>query len=293
MIIHANDCWRSAKADHAAYFDRLVNKRLKRHKKKITNRIYEFLKGEHDNIRDGSIDDFKRIQILFEGLLGQLGGRTQKVVLKYIPKIYNYDALVTNKASDWDAFKLCERSAIQTCPYCNLKHQPTLQGAKKRIRPTLDHFFNRARYPIYSISLGNLIPTCSDCNSILKNDLDFRVNEHLNPLEDGERMRIILDVDPVAVAMDISKLDSAPILILVKSPNDAAINSLETFEIDRRYAAIEDEARTIARGLRGYKNDVVDSMVVLEGITRGVTADNYRNKPLGRMILDLYKEYAD
>lgn len=46
-------------------------------------------------------------------------------------------------------------SGVQKCPYC-LLNRPN----------TLDHYFDKSDYPEYSVFVPNLIPCCSECNTI-------------------------------------------------------------------------------------------------------------------------------
>ena len=51
-------------------------------------------------------------------------------------------------------------SNIYRCPYCTIN------------RPnTLDHYFDKGKYPEYAVFLPNLVPCCSECNSQKGSDL--------------------------------------------------------------------------------------------------------------------------
>ena len=63
-----------------------------------------------------------------------------------------------------------------TCHYCNRMYTTDLvidydQGGKQEnvITYQLDHFYEKAHYPYLSLSLYNLIPCCSTCNTTIKN----------------------------------------------------------------------------------------------------------------------------
>ncbi len=65
---------------------------------------------------------------------------------------------------------------IKACPYCNLEYvqiaqfeRAKVQNVKdKFVRPALDHFYPKAIYPFFALSLNNLVPTCTTCNSSIK-----------------------------------------------------------------------------------------------------------------------------
>lgn len=58
-----------------------------------------------------------------------------------------------------------EAYGFKTCVYCNQSsiHYYDFLGKKKRTG-TLDHFYNKDRYPFLCTSFFNLVPCCADCN---------------------------------------------------------------------------------------------------------------------------------
>ena len=57
-----------------------------------------------------------------------------------------------------------KKYGFMTCVYCNQSkiHYDSLDQTKKS--GTLDHFYNKDRYPFLCTSFFNLLPCCSDCN---------------------------------------------------------------------------------------------------------------------------------
>lgn len=51
---------------------------------------------------------------------------------------------------------------VSTCPYCNRQYTTALKY--NSVRPCLDHYFPKKKYPFLAISLWNLIPCCNTCN---------------------------------------------------------------------------------------------------------------------------------
>jgi len=102
---------------------------------------------------------------------------------KKIEDAFHYSAFRKSAKASW----LAERFELKACLYCNA--QFTLQigkdGTKKKLLFQLDHFYNKARLPFLSLSLGNLIPSCSSCN-ISKSKAEFDLSSHIHPyLEDA------------------------------------------------------------------------------------------------------------
>ncbi|WP_179350046.1 HNH endonuclease [Winogradskyella pacifica] len=62
-----------------------------------------------------------------------------------------------------DNTKFLKRLEIDTCPYCNRNYIYSLSKSSK-IKPELDHFYPKSKYPFLGLSFYNLIPSCQTCN---------------------------------------------------------------------------------------------------------------------------------
>lgn len=62
-----------------------------------------------------------------------------------------------------DNAKFLKRLEIDTCPYCNRNYIYSLSKSSK-IKPELDHFYPKSKYPFLGLSFYNLIPSCQTCN---------------------------------------------------------------------------------------------------------------------------------
>ena len=57
---------------------------------------------------------------------------------------------------------------VKSCPYCNMHYTLYAEnklGKERYAKMQFDHFIDKADYPMFSMSLYNLIPSCSVCNS--------------------------------------------------------------------------------------------------------------------------------
>jgi hypothetical protein len=61
---------------------------------------------------------------------------------------------------------------IKSCIYCNAQHTVLLNDQEKTMRLQADHYMPKSKFPLFSITLANLIPVCNNCNH-LKNDKDL------------------------------------------------------------------------------------------------------------------------
>jgi hypothetical protein len=154
------------------------------------------------------------------------------------------------------------------------------------VRPTLDHFFDKATYPIFAISLGNLIASCYHCNSSLKGKKNFFTRPHLNPLASAEKIKLTLDIDPLKARFDLRAFDSANIKLDFDSVDARTNNSVKTFYLQERYQLLVEEARFIAKHMAIYSTLPIPEPARLEWLRRGVNHTNYRNRVLGKLIKD-------
>lgn len=136
--------------------------------------------------------------------------------LRTLTCVFDYDGKLGGSESK--SYWLAEHIGHNTCTYCNRQYTFTVGGKnnQERItRPALDHWFPKSRFPLLSLNLYNLIPSCSVCNSGAKGDKIFQLGQYVHPYEqqdddpkfkfvpavadrDADLWNIVLDRDKVA-----------------------------------------------------------------------------------------------
>lgn len=292
MIITAANCWAGATIPHQTYFDNAVVAARNANRANLPSEIYNFLETNHEFIRDGNEADFRAIEAQFQILYSRIPNAQKAMVDTAIKRIFDYSAFSRKCKVRWCAYSLCEFLDIKTCPYCNLSTEITIiDNNEGRTRPSIDHFFDKARYPLFAISLGNLVPCCHRCNSTFKGTNNFFINVHLNPLENTESVRILLDVDEIDARIDVRKLNHANIRLDYDNSVPRQANSVATFDIKAQYQARIDEIRQIAVNMVAYSTSGQNNTLHLGWVLRNVTASNYRNQTFGKLIRDLSSVY--
>ncbi len=114
--------------------------------------------------------------------------KNNKAIDMLLKHVFRYDAFSTSKIlkrngkdDSPDIYQLVSMMEINVCPYCNRQLIPTVTSGKKRIRPQLDHFRSKSKYPFLALSINNLIPSCAICN-LLKHDKDINL---IYPYDEG------------------------------------------------------------------------------------------------------------
>jgi 5-methylcytosine-specific restriction endonuclease McrA len=78
----------------------------------------------------------------------------------------------------WD---FINRIKVDTCPYCNRNYIYTTSRNKK-IKPEIDHFYPKSKYPQLALSYYNLVPSCKSCNGFgAKEEKDPFTENLINP----------------------------------------------------------------------------------------------------------------
>lgn len=114
------------------------------------------------------------------------------VFRKEIEDAFNYSAFRKSAKASWFA----ERFEIKACLYCNAQFTLAIgkDGVKKKLLFQLDHFYNKADLPFLSLTLGNLIPSCSTCN-ISKSSKSFTIFTHIHPYHEDANTKFEFYID--------------------------------------------------------------------------------------------------
>jgi len=109
------------------------------------------------------------------------------------------------KGKGWSALRFIESLGVRYCPYCNAETVYSIKFEKgspiKIARSALDHYFSKSKYPFLAISLCNLVPSCTRCNTNIKRDRELDYTIHLNPYSDSlhDAVKFVCAPDDCAV----------------------------------------------------------------------------------------------
>lgn len=117
----------------------------------------------------------------------------------------NYEAFVRMRGrgvkEPWGGWMLAKvlMQKIKYCPYCNAETVYAFNfmknGELKLAKSAFDHFYPRDRYPFLGLSLYNLIPSCTRCNTSLKHD-EYRAvlsmaHPYVDDVHQGMKFRVL------------------------------------------------------------------------------------------------------
>jgi 5-methylcytosine-specific restriction endonuclease McrA len=198
-----------------------------------------------------------------------------------------------------DKGTLINAIGLNTCPYCNRAYIYTIK--KGSINPQLDHFYPKALYPLFAVSLYNLIPSCSTCNSAgakgskdtlnkypiispyLINHADFHFSHHLlSPAiikGDYSENAINIHFDK---CYNKHNTDVFHLEELYQIHSDHVVDLL----YKRKYVFTDDYIKTLT-AIVGHKID--QSQINRFIVGAYVEPDNYHKRPLSKLYTEIAK----
>lgn len=183
------------------------------------------------------------------------------------------DSVIARFKREYDNFcrrklgkKWAQMMGVTTCPYCNRSYIFT--SNKSGTRPQYDHYFPKSKYPYLAISMYNLIPCCSICNS-LKQDADTYTEPFIYPYEDsyGERVTFVANgVDAESVESWLGAAAGYQIKIEYSEEIDRGLKekisrAAETLKLEELYSKHGDYVKDILRTAYIYDDTYFGGLV--------------------------------
>ncbi len=156
---------------------------------------------------------------------------------------------------------------IRACSYCNSQYTFSYKYDKKKIsKLQLDHFFSKSKYPYLSISLYNLIPSCSYCNQ-KKSNKGFNLSEYSHPYEESFSDRFKFKLSPASEKKLIAKykIEEKEIDIILEHTNDIkVINHDDIFDLSGIYSNHKNIVKTILKTSKAYPKRKIKEILDLK-----------------------------
>lgn len=219
-----------------------------------------------------------------------------------IKSIFNYSWLTgLPSEGDYSAYTLTENLGVRSCTYCNRAYTITRTTSKKGklMRPQLDHWFPKSKFPLLAISFYNLIPSCYHCNGSVKSDVVLNFKDHTHPY--------IKEVKYDDVTFDYFHYEGLDkYRIFLKKPYIASGKSLITMKklkVDEMYNGHHDELKDLIKIKSAYSDVYIQKMQQLfpdSGLTEseiyrllfGAELDKkaFHKRPFSKFKYDILKE---
>lgn len=289
---HAN-----IKKEHLSYFkkqglDLLRKYAGQKHKHPFEKKVMEYLRDNYEKILIGNPDVLADAINTINKLTS--GHPFSKTTNRKLQAVFDYDIFSNRspgvKGTNWGGYLLVKNLGVGTCPYCNRQYITTIRnrvrrkkGTRKSLwegqtRGTLDHFYDKKRYPYLAISLYNLIPSCKVCNSDFKGRQEMTMTDFIHPYKEefGSEVRftIVPNGGTAGQPYDVTFLlgnntEEFHIDFRYLSPDPdftrRAKQNIELFKIKELYNFHKEEVRELLQKSQHYTSDYIDTMLSQSG----------------------------
>ncbi|MFP8965207.1 hypothetical protein ACKC9G_01315 [Pokkaliibacter sp. CJK22405] len=255
----------------------------------------------------------KDIDAISEEVRGRCNDVFSYKIFSRITKAVEYNP------DSWNAYNYLSLFSPKVCPYCNLDQTPTLtellgrNKIKYTLRPPIDHFLSKDHFPFFSLSVRNLIPSCTTCNSSLKRDINFKEILHISPsarglgLSSNFSIRLTSNDMLLKAIEDIynqDKIDYEKFSITFESDCDLSKQNIDTFKIIERYNSIKEQYRFFIEKIPALTSERISSLMLLLGFSSEKKAieyflefdtdpDKFCDVPLSLLKNDLVRQYLN
>ena len=242
-----------------------------------------------------------------------------------ILKYYDYNGqhcFEWEKSDDWGAWYFIKALKAEACAYCNadgvfslvLNHDPAKPSRTDvrvvRKRSPLDHFYGHSKYPCLGLSLYNLVPACTRCNTNMKGAKEQSLCNHIHPyvesFDDGLRFFALFKS---IATLSLSRLRDDDVTVVLRRPTNAdpqlvkrAMCSSDFFHLEEVYnqiyrREIMDVVRRVLMLPASYREDLkkrypgIEETLVNRMLV-GSSCDRSRinSERLSKLTCDLYEQ---
>ena len=208
------------------------------------------------------------------------------------------------KAFQYDNYRKCKGMQllakmlnVKCCPYCNMHYTlyaENKSGKERYAKFQFDHFIDKDGYPMFSMSLYNLIPSCGICNNSKKNRV---LSLAYHPYHSDIHRNFYFKVkDELGLLYGNSKTDTFDIE-LVPNGNKKEFNDYEqAFHLEALYSRHKDVVKEVydkAYLAAYYGNElnfrfIIDDYEYLKRLWLGTYTDekDIEKRPLTKLIHD-------
>lgn len=220
------------------------------------------------------------------------------LVNDFIKKIFFYDQL--DNVDKNLRHEILLQFDINVCPYCNRNYISKFKkNGKLKSSADLDHFYNKDKFPLFSLSLYNFVPSCQICNSRLKGTKVKGIYHPYTQKIDYSDFRFKLMIEEDA---DISLFFGGNVegLKINVIHNEKYKNHIETFQLESLYNVHKNIAVEVLLKKQTYNQsygDLMDTIfaslnfnetqknLFLYGVD--LEQDNFHERPLSKFVFDL------
>lgn len=138
---------------------------------------------------------------------------------------------------------------IRTCPYCNRGFIGVTKGILLGVQ--LDHFYNRHKFPMFAVSLYNLVPCCSICNYIKRDDVTDIISPYENDADFENAIHFTYDI-PIVSSNGRKRRLNIEVNESDEKKRELYNNNIKMFRLKEAYSFHEIEAERFYEKMMAY-----------------------------------------
>jgi len=221
-----------------------------------------------------------------------------------VRKFFNYEYFCSTSDDNgtWGGWALAKEinKSLKYCPYCNAETLYAFKWKKdattlKMAKSAFDHYFPRARYPFLGLSLYNLIPSCTRCNTAFKGADSDDLTEMAHPYVDDidARMRFHVLIVNSALAFQGDEYGLAGVVFAERNYGAFKPGTIwnKMFKLSDSYSALymKDAVLALARAKRFPKTyvEMVAQQLKEQGLPVGNLEEQFYGTSLDRDLINL------
>jgi len=167
-----------------------INKKLEAayrgERSKLGKDVFKFVIDHFKEIVLSDLETLFEIKEEYTEALNRISTEsTKKRVHNKLKKMFHAEYKYFYSDPVFNAYQLQSLLDINICPLCATQFIFLYESQSGSTRGTLDHFIDKGKYPIFAVSIYNLIPACKVCNSDFKRTLTVDLENHYTPYEKG------------------------------------------------------------------------------------------------------------
>jgi hypothetical protein len=265
MIVNIAGVWDHVAGRHSPYVQHHIDQLFKdfhqhsvRPHQQCEIDAVRFIQRYQHFLIDDHRTDFSDVLYMFDRRFPR-ESREREIANAMFCKAFDYATFSKKSTLGWNAYSLCRGAKWTVCPYCHIHGTETEVQTDdfKGYRPQIDHYYPKSEYPFLALSLGNLIPSCAQCNGQgFKHQTDFYEKQHLHPFIDQQKIQFELVPANPLEAGDImietfrAHLDCYAIHLRDPNGSPEAERSLKTFQLESRYKPYLGEAWRVENSVK-------------------------------------------
>lgn len=216
--------------------------------------------------------------------------------------VFNYDWFNSlEPTDDYSPYSLSKNLKARSCVFCNRTYTVTRvsKSKGKLMRPQLDHWYPKSKFPLLAISFYNLIPCCTYCNSAVKGDNILNPLIHIHPYI----QETIPDDFSFGYYHEKSINDYVIYLKKSKTASGKSLRTLKELKIDQMYNAHIMELEDMINLKKAYSKEYIKNMATFfpdNGLSERETfrmlfgieneSKNYHLMPMSKFKTDILRE---